>query len=365
MNSLIINKADLINNINVIKNMLKNNEKIIAVVKGNGYGLDLVKYSKILIENGIQMLAVANIDELIRLRKAGIKEEILVLSSTCISQEIADIIENKGILTIGSTAAAELANEIARSMNKNIKVHLKIDTGMGRYGYLYQNIDEIELSIKTNKNLVFDGIYSHFSLAYNKSSKFTKTQYERFINVLKELEKRGYVFNLRHICNSSGFIYNPNMYLNGVRLGTAFLGRIQNSNELGLKRIGKIESQISEIKELPKNYFVGYLSSYKTRKPTKLAIIPVGYMAGFNMCKNTDTFRFVDFLRNEKNLLKENIKREKLKVNINGKQYDVIGKVGMYDLKIDITDSDIKIGDKAYLDVNTLYVDSLIDRKYE
>lgn len=365
MSSLTIKKTDLVNNINIIKGMLKNNEKIIGVVKGNGYGLDLVKYSKILIQNGIKMLAVANVEELICLRKNGINEEVLVLSSTCIPKEISDIIDNNGILTIGSNMAAELANEIVRSKNKKIKVHLKIDTGMGRYGYLYQNIEEIEICIKSNKNLIFDGIYTHFSLAYNKNSKFTQVQYDRFLNVLKELEKRNYVFNLRHVCNSSSFIYNPNMYLNAVRIGTAFLGRIKEAEKFGLKRIGKIETCISEIKELPKNYYVGYLSTYKTKKNTKMAILPVGYMSGFNISKEADSFRFVDFLRNEKNLLKNNFKKEKLKININGKEYNVLGKIGMYDLKVDITDSDIKIGDKAYLDVNTLYVDSLIERKYE
>lgn len=365
MNSLIINKADLINNIKVIKSMLRNNEKIIGVVKGNGYGLDLVKYSNILIENGINILAVATTDELICLRKAGINEEILVLSSTCIYQEISDIIDNNGILTIGSNASAKIANEIAKSKNKKIKVQLKIDTGMGRYGYLFENIDEIEKCVKTNMNLIFDGIYTHFSLAYNKKSKFTQVQYERFLDVLKKLEDRGYIFNLRHVCNSSGFIYHPNMYLNAVRIGTAFLGRIQNAELFGLKRIGKIETCVSEIKELPKNYFVGYLSTYKTKKITKLAILPVGYMSGFNMCKSDDSFRFIDLLRKEKNLLKTNLKKEKIKIDINGKQYDVLGKVGMYDVKIDITDSDVKIGDKVYLEVNTLYVDSLIERKYE
>lgn len=366
MKALLINKEDLKHNINIIKEEAKKTEtKIIAVVKGNGYGLDLVEYSKFLIDNGIEILAVATTEDAIKLREAGIKEDILMMSSTCIKEDVKLLIENNVILTIGSKEAIQIADDIARKFNITIRTHLKIDTGFGRYGFIHSNLEELVEILKNTTNIKIEGTFSHFSQAYAKNEKWTKAQFDRFISSIAFLQNHKIEPGMIHICNSSAFLRYPNMHLNAVRIGSAFLGRIVVPNKIGLKRIGLFKTQIAEIKELPKGYNIGYSNAFKTKKNTTVAIIPVGYFDGYNVRNYPDSYRIIDKIRYLYNDIKNLFKDKKLKITIENKKYRLVGKIGMYHMVIDITDSNnIKVNDDIYLDINPLYVDSSIRREY-
>lgn len=366
MKALIVNKSDLKYNIDKIKEEAKKTEtKVIAVIKGNGYGLDLITYAKFLIDQGIEILAVADVEDVVKLREAGIKEDILMLSSTCVEEDVKLLIENNVILTIGSKQAMQLADDLARKFNITIRAHLKIDTGFGRYGYLYTDINSLIEDLKNITNIKIEGTYSHFSQAYAKNEKWTKTQFDRFIKVISTLQNNKIETGMIHICNSSAFIRYPEMHLNAVRIGSAFLGRIIVENKIGLKKIGKLRTTISEIKELPKDFNVGYSNTFKTKKPTKVAIVPVGYFDGYNVRNYPDVYRFIDKIRYLYNDIKIFFKDKKLKVIIENKKYRVMGKIGMYHIAIDITGSEkIKVNDTIDLDINPLYVDSGIRREY-
>ena len=329
MKSLVINKDDLRHNIKVIKELAKldtlddngNKYKIIGVVKGNGYGLGLIEYSKFLIDNGIEILAIATVDEAIALRQAGIKEDILMLSSTSIKSEIEKLIENDIILTIGSIESAQIVKKISDKTNKKIRAHIKIDTGFGRYGFIYSDIKKIVETIKSLENISLEGIYSHFSRPYYKKDKWTKEQFDRFISVVEALKLNDINIETYHICNSPAFLNFNEMHLNSARIGSAFLGRVAAENNVGLKKIGQLKTNITEIKTVPKGYNIGYLNSYKTKKETKLAIVQVGYMDGYNITMSTDMFRFVDKLRGLSQSVKRFLKKANLKVTINDRKY--------------------------------------------
>ena len=373
MNTLIIQKKDLQYNIEKIKEIAKNNKNakdekkftIIGVVKGNGYGLGIVKFAKTLINNGITFLAVSTVDEALLLRKAGIQTEILMLSSTCIKKELELLIKNNIILTIGSNVAAKRADIIAKRIKQKARAHIKIDTGFGRYGFLHNNITEITETIKNLKNVAIEGTFSHFSMSFYKDDKWTKLQFDNFINTIESLQKSGINTGMLHICNSSAYLKFPGMHMNAARIGSAFLGRLVISNNLELKKIGILKSNITEIKMLPKGYNIGYSNTYKTKRETKVAIIPIGYYDGFNVKNEHDDYRFIDKIRYLYNSLKDFVKDKTLKVTIKDKKYNILGKVGMYHVAIDITDSnDININDEVYLNVNPLYVDSSVRREY-
>ncbi len=371
MNTLVINKEDLRHNINKIKEYAKKSGqddegkdvKIIAVVKGNGYGMGIVEYTKFLIDNGISMFAVSTMEEALKLRKEGIKEDILMLSSTAIEDDVRTLVKNKIILTIGSKEDIIIAEKIGKEENQTIRVHLKIDTGFGRYGFVYSKRDEMVEALKNIQNVKIEGTYTHFSISFF-DEKYTKLQFKRFIDVIEVLKMNKIETGMLHVCNSSAFVKYREMHLNAVRIGSAFLGRLSFENNVGLKKIGYLESAVSEIKDLPKGFNVGYSNTYKTKTETKIAVIPCGYMDGINIINNRDMFRTIDKLRYIVRDIKDFFKKQKIYIKIKDKNYEIIGRIGTYHIICNISNSDIKIGDKVIINVNPKFVDSSIRREY-
>ena len=378
MKSLVINKEDLKHNIRKIKNIVKETGrqdnhkaiKLIAVVKGNGYGLGLIQYSKFLIDNGVDFLAVATVEEAIALREAKLQARILLLSSTAIKKEVELLIDNDIILTLGSKEAVEMAKSVAKLKRKKVQAHIKIDTGFGRYGFCYNEKEQILEALKDLENIQIEGTFSHFSLAFYEKNEYTEEQFKRFIDVVEYLKQNKIETGMLHICNSSAFLKFKHMRLNAVRIGSAFLGRISIPNIYGLKKIAYLKSNVSEIKELQKWYNIGYSNAFTTKNKTKVAIIPCGYADGFNVKEQRDMFRKRDKLRYIVRDIKDSFKDKSLYVEIktNSKEYTkckVLGRVGMYHITVDITGKDVKIGDEVKLNVSPIFIQNTIRREYK
>lgn len=332
MKQLVVNKEDLKHNINRIKDYTKkisndDNYTIIAVVKGNGYGLGLNEYSEVLVENGIKYLAVATFEEAIELRKKQKDVNILMMSPLYNKQELEETVKNNITIAIDSKENAEAVNELAHK-GYNIKVHLKIDTGFGRYGFIYDDYENILNTVQSLKpNVEIEGIFTHCSDAYRKNNKHTLEQFKRFTDVIEKLEANNIKIKLKHICNSPAILNYPEMHLTAARIGSAFVGRVCSENNIGLKKIGELEINIAEVKDIPKGFNISYLNSYKTKDKTRIAIIPIGYLEGYNVTQKTDMFRIVDKLRRALQELKSIFKKQKITVVINEKRYNVIGTI--------------------------------------
>jgi len=354
MKWLEINKDDLVYNINKLKEHTAP-AKIIAVLKGNAYGLDAIEFGKILLENTIDYFAVSELEEALELRKAGFTNSILLLTPTNDIDQAKLIADNNIIATIGSLKNAEILNSIGIP----VTAHIKIDSGFGRYGF-YEN--QLSKELLEFKNITYEGVFSHFSNSFGKDTSYSKKQFELFIKSIDKLKEIGINPKIRHLANSCGALRFEYAKLDAVRLGSAFLGRLPIENSLGLKRIANLKCQITEIRTLPKGSVVGYANTYKTVKETKVAIIPIGYKDGYGAEKSKDVFRFIDILRYMYADLKTFKKR--IFVTINNKKYPIIGRISMHNIVVDITNSNITANDVATLDCNPILLKKEIKRIY-
>lgn len=366
MNELIIDKKDLIYNINKIKSAeMRKDYTIIAVVKGNAYGLGMISFTNLLIENGINNFAVTAVNEALQLRNEGINGQVLLLTPIIDKKIAEELIEKNITLTVDSEKSLKIADQIAVEKNIKVNTHIKIDTGLARYGFDSEKNEEIAEVLKKYKNVTYKGIFSHFSNSLARDSKYTENQYSLFCNTIEYLEKQGFEFELKHICNSSGYFKFPKMHLNSARIGSAFCG-LASGPDADLRRIGRFHTKIARVREIKKDSFVGYANSYVAKKSMKIAIIPTGYFEGIG--KNIETQRY-KFKSKLKRVLEDIVKLFKhdssLSLRVNGKELGIIGQIGMHDIVLDITNEDYKENDDVYIDVRPALIDSSVERLYK
>lgn len=357
MSRYIIDKNKLIENINIIKE--KAGVEVIGVVKGNGYGFGMANLAEILMQNGIKTFAVTEVYDIPLLRETVLDNDILVMRSTCVEEEAKTIAQYDCIATIGSLSSAEVMDKVSKELGKKTKCHLKIDTGMGRYGFLPS---QVESAIKCYdfENLDFCGAYTHFSSAFH-NVQLTKVQLEMFKDTIKQIEKAGKSVGKLHASNSPALLNVDGVTLDAVRIGSAFTGRVITKDKNPLNRLGKLEAQVIETKTVPEGYSIGYNGQYKTKRETKLAIVPIGHFDGFGLEKGKE----VADLHSVLSQIKHFLQKKKLTVNVNGKNYDVVGEIGLSHTAIDITGSDVKIGDVASVEISPLMVNPNIPRIFE
>ncbi len=356
MSRYVIEKDLLIENINTIKS--KANVPLIAVVKGNGYGFGIKELTKILKENDFDTFAVTEVDDIADLKDALDDEDILVMRSTCIESEAAIIAKNSCIATIGSLESARVMNDASAKLGVNTRCHLKIDTGLGRYGFMPSQIEDA-IKCYDMPNLEFTGIYTHFSSAFS-NCELTNAQLAVFNDTVEQIRKAGINPGVVHASNSPA-LFNFDICLDSARIGSAFTGRLVTSKKTGLNRLGRLEAEVIEIKTVPSGYSVGYNGLFTAKRETKLAIVPIGHYDGFGLTKEKEEADFRCVLSQ----LKKFLKKQRLTVEINGKSYAVAGEIGLSHTAVDITDSDVKIGDIASVDISPLMVNPKIKRIYK
>lgn len=360
MNELIIEKQDLLHNINEIKSKVKTEDyTLIAVVKGNAYGLGLIEFTNFLIENGFNFFAVASIDEAIKLRENNVKEKILLLTPYSKEDEIKLLVENDITLTIDSKSLFDTVENVCKNLNKKISAHVKVDTGLSRYGFNYNNVSDIKEIVKNSNNIIFEGVYSHFSNSLAADPAFSNIQYNRFINLIDELKKDNIEFKLRHICNSSGFFKYENMHLNAARIGSAFTGNAVGIKS-NLKKIGMFHTKITKIKNLKKGEYVGYANSYKVKKDMKIGILPTGYYEGVGLSLIEQRHRFLSKAKKTMIEFKNMFKDSSYTIG----ELKVIGQIGMHDVVIDLTNKSYNENDDVYFYVRPVLIDTSVKRVY-
>ncbi len=320
-----INMNALQNNYHVIRNSVSENAEICWVVKADGYGHGAVFVARTLESMGARWFAVSNIEEAEQLRNGGITGSILILGYT--PPEEAAKLSKMGITqaVLSENYAQELSASATLSRVK-ISVHLKVDTGMSRIGFLYQDperdgesIDQME-RVCHLPNLHAEGIFTHFAVSDEGDSgeAFTRQQFSCFMRAIDQLKERGITFRYRHAANSGAICDYPDMHLDMVRPGIIIYG-LQPSgalhHHLPLQPVMELKTVISMLKTVEADTTVSYGREFSTERKTVLATVPIGYADGYPR-KLHD---LADML-------------------VNGRRARISGRVCMDQLMLDVTD---------------------------
>lgn len=315
-------------NIDSIKRRVDTKE-LIAVVKADAYGHGALDVSKTLVENGATKLAVAVITEAMELRHGNINTPIMILGYTPL-EFAADLINYDIEQTIFDLEYAKKLSEIALNLGKKAKIHVALDTGMGRIGFLINDnsLNEI-LKISSLKGLEVVGIFTHFATSDESDKNYSNKQYKKFTDFNEKLISKGVNIPLKHVSNSAAIIDMPNTYLDGVRAGIVLYGYYPSEDvlkqNLDLKKAITIKTQVAHVKILDKNEYVSYGRKFKTERKSIIATLPIGYADGYSRALTG-----------------------KAKVIINGKFAPVVGTICMDQCMIDVTDiGDVHVGDEV------------------
>jgi alanine racemase len=324
-----VNLDAIAQNVKNIKKLIGEKKELMAVVKGNAYGHDILEVSPVVLENGATRLAVARLEEAIFLRKAGITVPILVLGLT-LKQQAESLVSYDITPAVCELEMIEKLSELAVQMNKMTKIHLKVDTGMGRIGIFLYDVLRFIKRIKALKNVEIEGIFTHFSVADEKDKFYTKEQFRKFTEILTILEKEGIKIPIKHVGNSAALLDLPHMWLDMVRPGIAIYGLYPSKEvkkTINLIPAQQFKTKIVFIKELPLGESISYGRTYITKRRMRVASLPVGYADGYNR-----------LLSNQGEVL------------VRGQRVSIIGRVCMDQCMIDVTNlTQVEIGDEVVL----------------
>ncbi len=327
-----INLDNLTSNFKSVKDFINQKIKFMAVVKADAYGHCAVECAKRLEKEGIDWFGVALPEEGLELRRNGITKPILCLGGFWVGQE-SILLENDLTPVIFQWEKAEILDRAAQVNGLTVKAHIKIDTGMGRIGIRFDEIDFFIEKVKSLKNIRFDGIMTHFAAADSfKEKKFTNLQIERFNKTVETFELNGFEFSYKDLANSPASLAYPDSYRNLVRLGGILYGLGDDVlpdwiEKPELKPVLSLFSKITYLKKVKTGETLGYGRTFRAERDSVIATIPIGYQDGFRRSLSN-----------------------RGRVIINGKFAEIVGRISMDWTILDVTEIPaVKIGDQVVL----------------
>lgn len=326
-----VNLDAICGNIVQIRNVIKPNTKIMAVIKADGYGHGALSIAKVLDKIGVDAYAIAILEEGIALRQEGITKPLLILGYTPNEQYDALVAYDISQTVFEYSMAYHISKE-AKKQKKQGKIHIKLDTGMNRIGFsdTEESIEEI-IRISQLPNIEIEGIFTHFACADELDKTKANRQIKRFSDFVTKLEARGIVFPMKHISNSAGIIDLPEANYDMVRSGIITYG-LYPSEEVNKKRLQltpalELKSHVVSVKEIGAGEEISYGGTYTTTKTTKVATVSVGYGDGYPRTLSS-----------------------KGRVLINGQYASILGRICMDQFMVDVTDiPNVKQGDVVTL----------------
>lgn len=280
-----INLDALSANTRALKAWLGRDVELMAVVKANAYGLGAPSFARTALDSGATWLGVALVDEGVQLRQAGVRQPILVMGYAQPSEAGAAVAHHL-TLTVNSVALAQALDNISFQCRVVSPVHLKLDSGLTRFGRPPQQLEELAIAVNDMHNLYIDGLYTHFANADEPDLSFVATQLERFNEFRYRLAASGIRPPIIHADNSAATITNPASHFNLVRCGLLLHGlypspAVRTVSEVNLNPVLSVRSRIARLTEIGPGDSVGYGRTFVANRPTLVATIPIGYADGY------------------------------------------------------------------------------------
>ncbi|MCK8060545.1 MULTISPECIES: alanine racemase [unclassified Fusibacter] len=321
-----INLDNLAHNIREVRRVTDKKSLVTAVIKADGYGHGAARIGRTLLDNGADRFAVATLSEAISLRKAFKDTPILVLGYT--PNELAQkVIDHQLIQTVYTLEQAKFFNETAGECSTQMTVHLKLDTGMSRLGFLCDEAGtQSVVACFSLEHLFIEGVYTHFACADEVDKSTTHHQVSRFNQVIEAIENAGFTVPIKHVSNSAAIIdlpqYNCDMVRAGIMLYGLYPSKEVDHTAVELKEVMSLKARISLVKTLHEGDSVSYGHIYTAKEGERIATLPLGYADGFTRMLTGKT-----------------------DVILRGKRMRIVGKICMDQCMVSVTDESAKIGD--------------------
>ncbi|MEG2119046.1 MAG: alanine racemase, partial [Pseudoflavonifractor sp.] len=346
MKTLVIEKQAVKQNIAVLK-QCAGSALIYGVLVGDAYGTGLVDMARLLRDEGISRFAVSEAREAEALRKAGfVDEEILMLRSTVDREELEHLIDLNIICTIGSTDSGMVLNSLAEGRSTVVEAHIQVDTGLGFGGFLTEEPDKVLAVYRNLPNVAISGIYTQIH-SQRTDDKTAAAQLDGFQALLEAIRTAGFETGIVHAAGSFALLHYDFARLDAVRPGSALLGRCRRIKGDGLQRAGYGEAGLEDVRWLPKGHTVGSQVPVTLRRPTRVAVLPVGYLNGFGIVRTRDWGPIA--------ALRRWWKARKTTVRVGTQKVRVLGRIGALETLLDVTNLNCASGDLAYFDMDPMY----------
>lgn len=351
MRKLVIEKAAVKHNLSVIKERAAG-AVIYGVLTGDGGGAGTIPMARLLRAEGIGRFAVCEVKDAEKLRQAGFEdEEILMLRATTDREELERLVDLNVVCTVSSVDTGLALNALAENRSTVACAHIQVDTGMGFGGFLVSEPEKILLAYRSLPNVALEGIYTQLH-DMKPNDPEAAHQLDQFHRVLDTIHAAGYETGMVHAAGSFALLHNDSARLDGVRAGSAILGRCRRTRDDRLKTVGYGEVPLAEARWLPKGHSLGTDKPIVLKKPTRIAVLPVGYQNGFGVTRPRET----GFLA----LWAQWRRARKRTVRIGDQRARVVGSIGATETLLNVTNMKCSAGDLATFDIDPLFAKGFV-----
>lgn len=343
-----VSKEGLVHNLWQIRKHVKPSVKVMGVVKANAYGHGLSQVAHIFADEGIDYFGVTTIEEGLAIRNSGIEVPILIFAPLLDDQIDAAIVGNLD-MTVSDLDQAKMISKHATYLKLIARIHIKVDTGMGRLGFYPDECIGLIDELIALPGISLTGIYTHFADAGSNNRQKTMAQIGRFEHVIGKLKSKGINPGIVHAANSAGLINYPQSHLDMVRPGTVLYGQYPSrycKKIFQLMNTWCFKTRIIAIRNIRRNETIGYGSEYRARRNMKVAVIPVGYSDGFGVVPQSLIRMRCTPFKTIFNALGRRINSNTPHVYIGNMMVPVVGRISMQMVSLDITNIEgVKSGD--------------------